>query len=496
MTISVEQLATFCRAKGFTYQSSELYGGLSGIYDYGPLGVELKRAILNHWWRRFVTGRDDMIGMDGAIISSAKIWDASGHTSSFNDPIVHDAKTSEQYRADHLIEDALGIATDGMTSDELQALIEKHDLTSPAGNPLTPLTSFNLMFPVSLGASQKSANHGFLRGETAQIIFANFKNITDTNRVKLPFGIAQIGKAFRNEISPRDFLFRLREFEQMEIEYFTNPNATYEWKEHFDPELLDTSVVFASRADQQNDSDGTKRTLRELVAQGALSELHAYWIGESYRWYVDLGLSEEKLRIREHLEDELSHYSSATFDIDYRYPFGYKEMYGCADRGDFDLAQHAKHSGKKLLFHDDSTSEKLLPHVIEPSFGFERAFLAMLFEAYRDDERGNAVLSLTPALAPVQAAVLPLVANKSELVETSRRIYRTLTESGLRSAYDKGGSIGRRYARQDEIGTPYCVTVDFESLEDGAVTVRDRDSTEQERVPIDTLSSWLTERCR
>ena len=493
--LTVEALATFCKKKGFVFKSSEIYGGLAGVHDYGFLGVELKRAVMDSWWRRFVTGREDIVGLDGAILSSAKIWEASGHTQSFNDPLVTDRKTGKTYRADHLIEDALGIPTDGKSVEELASLIREHKLTSPEGNELSDITTFNLMFPVQMGSRDGSASLAYLRGEIAQIIFANFRNVLDTGRVKLPFGIAQMGKAFRNEISPREFLYRQREFEILEIEYFYAPGKEIDYTDMPEHAFRERTIRFLSKKHQDTQAAAESVRIGSLIEAGTLNEVHAYWLAESIAWFESLGLTSEKLRVREHLHDELSHYSRATFDIEYEFPFGYKEIFGIADRTDYDLRAHQERTGKSMEVFDDEQKEKILPHVIEPSFGLDRTLLALLFDAYDPGtERGNIVLRLTTSIAPIQVAILPLKSNEPELVRIARAIHRELLDAGIRSYYDKSGSIGRRYARQDEIGTPYAITIDHQTLEDGTVTLRDRNTTHQNRLKREELENEINGR--
>ncbi|MFT4309647.1 MAG: glycine--tRNA ligase [Candidatus Woesearchaeota archaeon] len=481
---SIEEIAVYCKKKGFVYKNSEIYGGLAGIHDYGPLGVEMKRNIQDHWWNTFVRKREDIVGIDGATISSSKVWEASGHLSSFTDPLIMDAKTKKYYRADHLIEDALSIPTDGKSKEELLKIIQDNNLKSPEGNELGEITSFNLMFPINLGAKAESQTQAYLRGETAQNIFINYKNIIDTGRVKIPFGIAQVGRSYRNEISPRDFLYRQREFEIMEIEYFYNPNEDID----IDKGFLDKEILLLSAKAQEEGKSHSKTTYKNMVESGLLSLLHAYWLHQSYQWYVAIGIREENMRVREHVVKELSHYSSATFDIDYNFPFGWKEIYGIADRGNYDLKAHQEKSNKSMEVYNEDTKEKVLCHVIEPSFGLDRAFITIITDAYHDDkERGNIVMSLSPEISPYYATVMPLLSNNDELVSMARKVYDDMLSLGISTYYDKSGSIGRRYARQDEIGTPYCITIDHDSLQDNSVTVRDRDSKEQKRVKINEL---------
>ena len=485
--ISIEDLASFCKKKGFVYPSQEIYGGMSGSFDFGPLGTELKNNIKKEWWKTFVQSREDMYGIDGSLISSSKVWEASGHLSNFADFLTKCDKCGKDHRADHLIEDKLKISVDGLPADSLNKLIKDNDIKCPLckGN-LKEIKSFNLMFPLSVGADSKTDTKAYLRGETAQMIFVAFKNVADSSRVKLPFGIAQSGKAFRNEISPRDFLFRVREFEQMEIEYFIHPSekkCPLLNKEHTDIEFL-----FLSAESQDKKGKEEKLTVSALLKGKKLGEWHAYWLSESYLWYTNLGIDPKNLRIREHVKSELSHYSSATFDIEYKFPFGWKEIHGNANRGQFDLTQHHKASGKSQELFDEESKEKVIPRVIEPSFGVERAFLAFLYDSYNDDkERGNIVLKLSPKLAPTEVAVFPLV---NKLHEKAREVFSKLNDEFV-TTYDKSGSIGRRYARADESGIPYCITIDFDTENDHCVTLRDRNSTKQKRVKIDDLNNEI-----
>ncbi|MEM3374712.1 MAG: glycine--tRNA ligase [Candidatus Woesearchaeota archaeon] len=485
--LSIDDFAVFCKKKGFVYPSGEIYGSLAGFYDYGPLGVELKNNIKNHWWKTFVQDRDDVVGIDGSLITNKKVWEASGHLSSFSDLLVECKKCHKHFRADHLVEEKLKINVDGLNAESLSKLIKDNNLKCPECNSeLSEIKSFNLMFPLQIGADINKDSTAYLRGETAQVIFTAFKNVIETSRVKLPFGIAQIGKAFRNEIAPRNFLFRQREFEQMELEYFIKPDekkCPLLSKKHLELEFL-----FLSEKDQEQKQEEKKVILKDLIKQKLLSEWHAYWLIESYLWFIDLGIREENLRIREHLKKELSHYSTATFDIEYKFPFGWKEIHGNADRGQFDLTQHMKYSGKSLEIFDEESKQKVLPKVIEPSFGVDRAFLALMYDAYNEDkDRGNVVLKIKPKLSPIKIAVFPLV---NKLEEQALEIYLMLKKDFV-SIYDRSGSIGRRYARADEIGIPYCITIDFETLEDKSITIRDRNTTKQERVKINELKQKL-----
>ncbi len=488
--ISIEDFAVFAKHKGFVYPSTEIYGGMAGFFEYGPLGVELKNNIMQSWWRYFVKNREDVVGIDGSEISPEKIWEASGHINSFFDMLSQCDKCKKNHRADHLIEDKLKISVEGLDAAALEKIIRENKLVCPdCGGPLNGIKKFNLMFPITLGPDQESGQKAFLRGETAQLIFTTFKSVVDTSRLKLPFGIAQTGKAFRNEISPRNFLFRTREFGQMELEYFIHPEqkkCLLLEKKHFDLEFL-----FLSRKAQQENKKHTKVKVKDLLKDKVLGEWHAYWLAESYFWYKDNGIREKNLRIREHTKDELSHYSSATFDIDYNFPFGWKEIHGNANRGQFDLKQHQEFSGKSMGIYDEETKKKVLPRVIEPSFGVDRAFLVFLYDAYstRKDEKGKEVvlLKLSPKIAPIQVAVFPLV---NKINDKAREVFEDIKEC-YTAKYDRGGSIGRRYARADEQGIPFCVTIDFDTLEDKTVTIRERDSADQIRVKAEELKDVL-----
>ena len=451
-TVTMDEIVAFCKRRGFVYQSSEIYGGLRSSYDYGPLGVEMKRNIKEEWWRRMVHMREDMVGLDSAIIMHPRVWEASGHTATFNDMLVESRTSKRRYRADHLIEDATGIDAEGLSPEQLTRIIEEDErIKDPVdgGRDFTAVRPFNTMFETYMGPVKTPENLTYLRPETAQGIFVNFKNVLQTSRVKVPFGIANIGKSFRNEITPGNFIFRTREFEQMEMEFFVQPGTDEAW--------------------------------------------HEYWIEERWNWYTKLGLKEENLRRYEHPAEKLSHYSKRTVDLEYDYAsVGWSELEGIANRTDFDLKQHAKYSGENLEYFDQATGERYVPYVIEPAVGPDRIMLAFLVDAYTEEEvKGEArtVLKLHPRLAPTKAAVFPL--SKKEPVSTiARELYDDL-KGDYRLFYDDSGSIGRRYRRQDEAGTPFCVTVDFDTIEDKRVTIRDRDSLEQERVPIAAVRDRL-----
>ena len=442
----MEDIISLCKRRGFIYQGSDVYGGLSGTWDYGPLGVQLKRNIMNLWWRMFVDERDDIYGVDAAILMNPKVWKASGHVDTFVDPLCEDTVNHRRYRTDHILKDN-GVDADGLTMEQMDEVIAEKGIKSPDGNPLSKSRTFNMMFRTSVGATESEDSVAYLRPETAQGIFTNFKNVVDSFYPDLPFGIAQQGKAFRNEIAPRDFVFRSREFEQMEIEYFVNPEN---WEEAFD-ELLKSTHEFLEA----------------------------------------LGLDPENIHELDVPPEDRAHYSKKTIDIEYDFPIGKEELMGIAYRTDFDLMNIQRVSGKSMEYTIKGTNEKFVPHVIEPSFGVERALMAVLSSAYREDEQNGSkrvYLALPEHLAPVKFAVSPLLKNKPELVEKAREIYTGLSKKNPgRVMWDDNGNIGKRYRRQDEIGTPHCVVVDFQTLEDDTVTVRERDTTEQQRVKVEEL---------
>lgn len=428
---SMEEFVAWAKRRGVIWQSSEIYGGLGSSYDYGPVGVEMKNRLKAAWWKTMVQERDDIVGLDSAIILNPKVWEASGHTDSFTDPLVEDLVTHKRYRLDQL----------------------KDQTKSPDGNPLSEPKSFNLLFKTFIGPVEDSQSVAYLRGETCQGIFVNFKQIYEVSRQKIPFGIAQIGKSFRNEITPGNFTYRTREFEQMEMEFFVKPDEADEW--------------------------------------------YQKWIDARLEWYVRLGIKRENLRLYKHPKADLAHYSKGTTDIEYKFPWGWGELEGIANRGDFDLAAHQKHSGKDMSVFDEETKTKFIPWVIEPAGGVDRALLAILLDSWQHFEKGRkadgeaeTLLSITPKLAAYDAAVLPLV-KKEPLVKVAKELVQKLRSQGKNVFYDESGSIGRRYRRQDEIGTPFCYTVDFETVEVGdnknTVTVRHRDTMEQERIALESL---------
>ena len=438
--VTMDKIVSLCKRRGFVFPSSEIYGGVGSTYDYGHYGVLLKNAVKAAWWQAMLAERDDIVALDSAIILHPRVWEASGHLSGFTDPLVDCRTCKLRFRADHLDVSACGRKP------------SQHPGETPECD-LTDARDFNLMFETTIGPVKESGSVAYLRPETAQGIFVNFKNTLQFARKKPPFGIAQIGKSFRNEITPGNFIFRTREFEQMEMEFFVPPSEADTWFEH--------------------------------------------WTRERFDWYVRLGIRPEKLRLRPHEPDELSHYSSATSDVEYEFPIGWSELEGIANRGDFDLSRHAQFSGEKLEYVDTATKERYVPHVIEPAAGADRATLAFLADAYHEEEvegENRTVLRLHPRLAPVKVAVLPLV-RKDGQPELAREVFTDL-RARMTAEYDEGGSIGKRYRRQDEIGTPWGVTIDHRSLEDRTVTVRDRDSLTQERVSIDGLGDALEAQLR
>lgn len=452
---SMEALVNLCKVRGYVYPGSEIYGGLANAWDFGPLGVELKRNIKEAWWRAFIHGSEYNVGIESAILMNPRTWEASGHLSNFTDPLMDCRTCKSRFRADQIIKDALSdeererLRVDGWTPDRMRDYIVENGLKCPVcgSKDFTDVRQFNMMFKTFQGVTEDSKSEIYLRPETAQGMFVNFKNVQRTTRRKIPFGIGQVGKSFRNEITPGNFIFRTREFEQMELEFFCEPGTDLEW--------------------------------------------FAYWKQFCMDFLLALGLKPENLRIRDHATEELSHYSRATADIEYRFPFGWGELWGIADRTDYDLSQHAKFSGEDMSYLDPITGQKYVPYCVEPAVGVERLALAFLCDAYHEEtlEEGETrtVLRLHRSLAPIKAAVLPL---SKKLSEDAYNLYRQLLGHFV-CDFDDSGSIGRRYRRQDEIGTPYCITFDFDSLEDRCVTVRDRDSMEQDRVPIDSLPEHL-----
>jgi glycyl-tRNA synthetase len=448
----MEKLVALAKQRGFVYPGSAIYGGLANSWDYGPLGAQMRMNIKHDWWKRFVESRADMVGLDGAILMNPNVWEASGHVAGFSDPLVEDVKTHKRYRADHLLEEVIDESVDGWSLEQIAAKMKEVDLKSPDGNELSEPKAFNLMFETAIGKTEESKSAVYLRPETAQAIFVNFKQVLESTRKRLPFGIGQIGKAFRNEITPGNFIFRTLEFEQMEIEYFVEES---QWKE-----------VFES------------------------------WIESMEAWAQSIGIDTGRLHRLEVPEDSLAHYSKRTVDFEFEFPFGTKELWGLAYRTDFDLNNHQTHSGQTLTYTDPAdNTRKIVPHVVEPSMGVDRTLLAVLASAYTEEQVNDdtrVVMKFAKHIAPYQIAVLPL-SKKEELQAGARPVFDQLVKR-WRADYDETQSIGKRYRRQDEIGTPYCVTVDFDSLEDKAVTIRDRDTMEQVRVPIAELEAWFEEK--
>ncbi|MFA6697896.1 MAG: glycine--tRNA ligase [Eubacteriales bacterium] len=456
----MEKLVALCKGRGFIFAGSEIYGGLANTWDYGPLGVELKNNVKKAWWKKFIQESPYNVGMDSAILMNPQVWVASGHVSGFNDPLMDCKECKSRFRADQLVEDYLmkegqeDISIDGWDNSKLEGFISENKIECPSckKHNFTPIRQFNLMFKTFQGVTEDSQSEIYLRPETAQGIFVNFRNVQRSSRKKIPFGIGQIGKSFRNEITPGNFIFRTREFEQLELEFFCKPGEDLEW--------------------------------------------FYYWREFCQNWLLSLNIKKDHIRLRDHGEEELSHYSKATTDIEYLFPFGWGELWGIADRTDYDLKQHAEQSGENFTYLDPTTNEKYIPYCVEPSLGVDRMVLAFLSEAYTEEALPNndsrVVLKLHPALAPYKAAVLPL---SKKLSEQASAIYQELAKD-LNVEYDETGSIGKRYRRQDEIGTPYCVTIDFDTETDGAVTVRDRDTMEQVRIPVSELSGYLTDKVK
>jgi glycyl-tRNA synthetase len=458
MEKTMDKIVALAKARGFVYPGSEIYGGLANSWDYGNLGVELKNNVKKAWWQKFITENPYNVGVDCAILMNSQTWIASGHLKGFSDPLMDCRECHERFRADKLIEDYAGEheltieGLDGWSQEKMKQFIEEHSIPCPScgKHNFTDIRQFNLMFKTFQGVTEDAKNTVYLRPETAQGIFVNFKNVQRTSRKKIPFGIGQIGKSFRNEITPGNFIFRIREFEQMELEFFCEPDTDLEWFQ--------------------------------------------YWRSYCINWLKTLGLKDDEMRVRDHSPEELSFYSKATTDIEFLFPFGWGELWGIADRTDYDLTQHQNVSGEDLSYFDDEKKERYIPYVIEPSLGADRVLLAFLCAAYDEEtlEGGDVrtVLHFHPALAPVKVGVLPL---SKKLGEGAEKVYAALSKK-MNCEYDDRGNIGKRYRRQDEIGTPYCVTYDFESETDGCVTVRERDSMAQERVAIDQLDSYFSDK--
>ena len=457
MLKSMETLVTLCKGRGFIYPGSEIYGGLANTWDYGPLGNELKNNVKNAWRKKFIQEQKNVVGLDAAILMNPETWVASGHVGGFSDPLIDCRECKTRHRADKLIEEwaheqGKDMIADGMSEQELINFIKENKIPCPncGKTNFTDIRKFNLMFKTSQGVTEDNKSEIYLRPETAQGIFVDFKNVLRTSRKKIPMGIAQIGKAFRNEITPGNFIFRTREFEQMEMEFFCKPGTDIEW--------------------------------------------FNYWKDYSEKWLLDLGMKKENIRLRDHSKEELVFYSKATTDIEFNFPFGWGELWGIADRTDYDLSRHMEHSKTDLSYQDPETNEKYIPYVIEPSLGADRVVLAFLCNSYEEEEIAEGdtrtVLHLHPALAPYKVAILPL---SKKLSEKANEVYERLSKKFM-CDYDEAGSIGKRYRRQDEIGTPFCVTIDFDTLEDETVTIRDRDTMEQIRIKISELENWIEEK--
>ncbi len=449
---SLEKIISLCKRRGFVYQNSEIYGGIQGFYDYGPLGVEMKNNIKKLWWEEMTKNHENVVGIDGAIITHPKVWEASGHIKSFTDPLVDCKKCKKRFRADHLLEKIIieesGAADEDVIASLTKAL--KGKKCPECGGELTKPRRFNLLVEVGLGVVEGEKNKTYLRGEACQNIYLNYENVLDSLHLKIPFGIIQIGKAFRNEITPKQFLFRQREFEQWDLQWFVNPKEMEKWYE--------------------------------------------YWRKERMKWYQELIEKKENIRFRKHEKDELAHYAKIAYDIEYKTPFGWKEWEGIHWRGDWDLSRHGQYAKKDFTYTDPETKEKFIPWIVETSGGVDRTFLFLLLDAYKE-EKERVVLSLYPKIAPYTVAVFTLLANKEKITKQAKEIFNNLKEY-FNVAWDDRGNIGKRYYAQDEIGTPWCVTVDFQSLEDKTVTIRDRDTMKQERVAIDKLGDFLQTKLR
>lgn len=454
---TMEKVVALCKNRGFIFQGSEIYDGLANTWDYGPLGVEFKNNVKKAWWKKFIQEHPNNVGVDCAILMNPQVWVASGHVGGFSDPLIDCKQCKIRHRADKLIEDfnsvnGIEMAVDGMANDAMTTYIKEKNIPCPGcgGHNFTDIRKFNLMFKTFQGVTEDSKNEIYLRPETAQGIFVNFKNVQRSTRKKIPFGIGQIGKSFRNEITPGNFVFRTREFEQMELEFFCEPGTDLDW--------------------------------------------FYYWKDFCKDWLINLGIKEENIRMRDHSKEELSHYSKATTDIEFKFPFGWGELWGIADRTDYDLKQHMEHAKEDMSYFDPIKNEKYIPYCVEPSLGADRVALAFLCDAYDEEEVAEGdvrtVLRFHPALAPVKAAILPL---SKKLSDEAFKVYENLCKEFV-CEFDEAGSIGKRYRRQDEIGTPFCITFDFDSLEDGCVTIRERDTMQQVRISIDGIKDFLRDK--
>jgi len=468
--ITIDELANFCKRKGFVYPTAEIYGGLAGFWDFGPIGSELKKNIKDAWWKYHVHSRDDIVGIDGAIITNPKVWETSGHVENFTDIAVVCKKCKNKFKVDE--------------SELKDAVCDK------CGGELESKGKFVPMFTTQVGPIEEDSSMAYLRPETAQLIFTDFKLIQDNARLKLPFGIAQIGKSFRNEIAPRNFLFRSREFEQMEIEYFINPDKKEDCPKDAQIDNFELNIYSAEMQEKNQESE--KMTIKKALNKKIIAlPWHAYWLKTELSWFYELGANPENFRIRQHTKNEKSHYSTDTWDIEYKFPIGWKELQGIADRGTYDLNAHQEKSKKSMEIMDDASGKKILPMVVaEPSLGVERAFMVFMFDAYSTNEKEEVILKLNPKIAPIKAAIFPLVKKDKKLVEIAKDIYKNLRKE-WNVLYDQSGSIGRRYARNDEIGTPFCITIDENSIKNKDATIRNRDNGEQKRIKISEIKDTL-----
>lgn len=443
---TIEKLTAMMKQRGFVFASSEIYGGWEATYDFGPLGAEMLRNLRNLWWKEFVHKEPNVVGLDSAIISHPKVWEASGHVESFSDVMVEDVETNKRYRADHLIEEQLNMQADGLEPAEIDEIIQKNNIKSPEGNDLSKSKRFNNLVEVGIGTVDSAKSTAYLRGETCQPIFYNFKLVQESSRQKIPFGIAQVGKAFRNEIKVGPYIFRTREFEQMELEMFVDPDGGDDQYEKFK--------------------------------------------NKSMAWLQSIGISEDKLRFRDQDFKERAHYNKVATDLEFEFPFGWKEFQGIHNRGNWDLTRHGQYSGTDFTYTDPTTSKQYIPHVVEYSIGLNRLMLVLMFNAYHEEEK-RTVLKLHKSIAPYKAAVFPLVRNKENITNKAKEVFHMLLDAGIHAAWDDRGNIGKRYLSQDEIGTPHCITIDYDTLEDDSVTIRDRDTMEQERVKISSIIEFI-----
>ncbi len=490
-----EKIVSLCAKRGIIFPSAEIYGGVAGFFDYGPVGVTLKNRIRNFWRSEFIIKMNGIYEIESSIILPRIVWEASGHLEGFTDVLIECKKCQTQFRADHLIQDTLNIITDGKSFEELSEILVKNNIRCPnCKGELASTQQFNLMFRTHIGAAKQSVNEAFLRPETAQAMFLDFRRIQQTMRASLPFGIAQIGRSYRNEISPRNFLFRLREFEHLEIEFFVHPSGKNDLPGELWDKVKDLELAVLSIPQQEKEDEAKMMKASEILKQNIFScKWLLYWTLISYDWLVRVGLDKNKLRIRQHMLNERAHYAADCWDIEFQYSFGWKELQGIADRTDYDLKKHSELSKKELNIHLTEENVKVVPHVIEPSWGLERVIQALLESTYAE-EKERTLFKFNSYIAPFQIAVFPLVKKKKELGEKAKEIITNLKQFNFQTLYDEKSSIGRRYRRVDEIGVPYAVTIDFDTLKDDKVTVRDRDSMDQERVLIWDLAEIFQKR--